>query len=67
MTVRRAAGTIVPNGVGFDITGTHTYSAADLGPQTLQIHVCDVGGACDDATSHLTVFQFLEQRRLRDR
>ena len=54
-----SAGTIVPNGVGFDITGTHTYSAANLGPQTLQIHVCDVGGACDDATSHLTVFQFL--------
>jgi PKD repeat protein len=54
-------GTIVPNGTGFDINGTHTYSAADLGPQTLQIHVCDVGGACADATSHLTVFSFLGQ------
>jgi PKD repeat protein len=53
------AGNIVPNGVGFDVTGTHTYSAADLGPQTLQIHICDVGGACADATSSLTVFEFL--------
>ena len=54
-----SAGTIVPNGVDFNITGTHTYSAADLGPQTLQIRVCDVGGACADATSSLTVFEFL--------
>ena len=53
------AGTIVPNGTGFDVTGTHTYSAADLGPQTLSIHICDVGGACADATSNLTVFEFL--------
>jgi PKD repeat protein len=54
-----SAGTIVPNGVGFDVTGTHAYSASDLGPQTLMIHICDVGGACADATSNLTVFQFL--------
>src|SRR5262249_32730927 len=56
------AGTIVSNGVPhqFDVTGTHTYSAADLGPQTLSIHICDVGGACADATSNLTVFQFLD-------
>ncbi len=53
------AGTIVPNGVDFNVDGTHTYSAADLGPQTLQIHICDVGGACADATSTLTVFEFL--------
>ena len=52
-------GTIVPNGTGFDVTGAHTYSGANLGPQTLSIHICDVGGACADATSHLTVFQFL--------
>src|SRR4029079_17436881 len=32
----------------------------DLGPQTLNIHICDVGGACADAESHLTVFQFLD-------
>jgi PKD repeat protein len=57
-----SAGTIVSNGVphAFDVTGTHTYSAADLGPQTLNIHICDVGGACADAESHLTVFQFLD-------
>jgi PKD repeat protein len=54
-----SAGTIVPNGTGFDVTGAHTYSAADLGPQTLSIHICDVGGACADTTSSLTVFQFL--------
>jgi len=55
-----SAGTIVPNGTGFDVTGTHTYAASALGPQTLLIHICDVGGACADATSHLTVFQFLD-------
>jgi len=57
-----SAGTIVSNGTphGFDVTGTHTYSGADLGPQTLSIHICDVGGACADATSNLTVFQFLD-------
>jgi PKD repeat protein len=54
-----SAGTIVPNGTGFDVTGTHTYSGANLGPQTLHIHICDVGGACADATSNLTVFEFL--------
>lgn len=52
-------GTVVPNGVGFDITGSHTYSGANLGPQTISVHVCDVGGACADATSHLLVFSFL--------
>ena len=65
-----SAGTIVSNGVPhqFDVTGTHNYTAADLGPQTLSIHICDVGGACADATSNLTVFQFLDgRRRLRDR
>jgi len=56
-----SAGTIVPNGTGFDVTGAHTYAASALGPQTLSIHICDVGGACADATSHLTVFQFLGQ------
>jgi PKD repeat protein len=54
-----SSGTIVPNGTGFDVTGTHTYSASDLGSQTLSIHICDVGGACADATSNLTVFEFL--------
>jgi PKD repeat protein len=53
-------GTIVPNGTGFDVTGNHTYSGANLGPQTLHIHICDVGGACADATSNLTVFEFLD-------
>ena len=37
----------MPNGTGFDVTGTHTYSGADLGPQTLAIHICDVGGGND--------------------
>jgi PKD repeat protein len=54
------AGTIVGNGVDFDVKGTHTYSGADLGPQTLHIHICDAGGACADATSTLTVFDFLD-------
>jgi len=56
-----SAGTIVPNGTGFDVTGTHTYAASGLGPQTLSIHICDVGGACADATSRLTVFELLDQ------
>jgi hypothetical protein len=55
-----SAGTIVPNGTGFDVTGAHTYAASALGPQTLSIHICDVGGACADAISHLTVFEFLD-------
>jgi PKD repeat protein len=54
------AGTIAGNGVDFDVNGTHTYSGANLGPQTLHIHICDIGGACDDATSTLTVFEFLD-------
>ena len=54
------AGTIAGNGVDFDVNGTHTYSGSNLGPQTLHIHICSIGGACDDATSTLTVFEFVD-------
>ncbi len=41
-------------GNGFDVTGTHIYT--DLGPHTATTHICDIGGACAQATSHLLVY-----------
>jgi hypothetical protein len=38
----------------FQVSGSHQY--ADLGPHTVSTHVCDVGGACADATSQVLVY-----------
>jgi hypothetical protein len=51
-----SAGTIASSGGGFTVSGTHSYVA--LGPYTLKIHICDAGGSCADATSHVLVFAY---------
>jgi hypothetical protein len=48
------SGTVNPNGGSFAVSGVHTY--ANLGPYTVAIHVCDVGGSCADATTHLLIY-----------
>jgi hypothetical protein len=45
------AGTVAPNGTGFNILGSHAYPTD--GPAftySVKSHVCDVGGSCADAT-----------------
>ncbi|TME44340.1 MAG: hypothetical protein E6I56_12540 [Chloroflexi bacterium] len=49
-----SAGTIAPDGSQFDVSGSHEYAA--LGPYQVNVHVCDVGGSCADATSSLLVY-----------
>jgi hypothetical protein len=49
-------GTIAADGAGFDVNGTHVY--AQLGPYTVTVHACDVGGACADASSNVLVFEY---------
>lgn len=48
-----SAGTVSGSGP-FAVAGTHTYPA--LGPYTVVTHICDVGGACADATSQVLVY-----------
>lgn len=46
------AGTPVPNGIGFNITGSHTYPPdGPVFTYPVKVHVCDVGGSCADTTS----------------
>lgn len=47
-------GTIAVDGAAFDVNGTHAYAL--LGPYTVTVHVCDVGGACADANSAILVY-----------
>jgi len=51
-----SAGTIAASGSGFTVSGGHTYPA--LGPYTIKVHICDVGGSCADATSSILIFAF---------
>ena len=51
-----SAGTIAASGSGFTVSGGHTYPA--LGPYTIKVHICDVGGSCADATSSILLFAF---------
>jgi hypothetical protein len=53
-----SSGTIGSAGGEFTVTGTHTYSA--LGPYTLSIHICDIGGSCADATSQVLTFAYAD-------
>jgi hypothetical protein len=48
-----SAGTVSGTGP-FAVAGTHAYAA--LGPYTVTTHICDVGGACADATSNVLVY-----------
>ncbi len=48
-----SAGTVSGNGP-FAVAGTHAYAA--LGPYAVTTHICDVGGACADATSSVMVY-----------
>lgn len=48
-----SAGTVSGNGP-FAVAGTHTYSA--LGPYSVVTRICDVGGACAEATSQVLVY-----------
>jgi hypothetical protein len=50
------AGTVAPNGTGFNILGSHAYPTD--GPAftySVKSHVCDVGGSCADATSTINL------------
>lgn len=49
-----SSGAIAANGAAFDVSGTHTY--ANLGPYTVSVQVCDVGGSCASATAKLLVY-----------
>ena len=40
----------------FDVTGSHAYQA--LGPYTVKVSICDVGGSCVGATTQLLVYGF---------
>lgn len=49
-----SSGTIAQNGTAFDVSGSHTY--ANLGPYTVSIQICDVGGSCASATANHLVY-----------
>ncbi|HEY9289010.1 MAG TPA: hypothetical protein VIT43_13415 [Candidatus Dormibacteraeota bacterium] len=49
-----SAGNVQPGATGFDVLGGHSYAA--LGPYTVMVHVCDVGGACMDTRANVLVF-----------
>jgi hypothetical protein len=49
-----STGTISQSSGAFVVGGAHTY--ANLGPYTVTAHICDVGGSCADALSHLLVY-----------
>jgi reprolysin-like metallo-peptidase family M12B len=51
-----SVGTVLATATGFSVTGSHTYAA--LGPYSVSIHICDVGGSCADATSSILVFAY---------
>ena len=51
-------GTVVPLGSAFAVTGSHTYAASGLGPQTLTTKVCDTGGSCATATGQALIFTY---------
>jgi len=49
-----SSGAVTANGSAFDVSASHMY--ASLGPYTLIVQICDVGGSCATATSHLLVY-----------
>ncbi len=49
------AGTIGVSGSTFTVNGTHTYPASGPFVFTVQVSICDVGGACTHATSTLKI------------
>lgn len=53
------AGTISPNGTGFDVSGTHAY--ATQGFHTITSNIQDVGGARATATTSVLIFAFTGQ------
>ena len=49
------AGTISQSGSAFVVNGTHTYPGSGPFVFTVQVTICDVGGACTHATSTLKI------------
>ena len=51
-------GTLAAVGSGFTVSGSHTFAATALGPQTFTTTVCDVGGSCATVTSQALIFTY---------
>lgn len=51
-----SAGTVSAGATRFDVAASHIYGA--LGPYTVKVHICDVGGSCADATTQVLVFAY---------
>ena len=51
-------GIVAAGGSSFIVTGSHTYAASALGPQTITVKVCDAGGSCATAISQALVFTY---------
>ncbi len=45
-------------GSSFSVTGSHTFAAGALGPQTITVTICDAGGSCATATSQALIFTY---------
>ncbi len=51
-------GIVAAGGSSFIVGASHTYAASALGPQTITVKVCDVGGSCATAISQALVFTY---------
>jgi hypothetical protein len=51
-------GTMVAPGSSFSVTGSHTFAASALGPQTITVTICDAGGSCATAASQALIFTY---------
>ena len=51
-------GTVAASGSSFSVTGSHTFAASALGPQTITVTICDAGGSCATATSQALIFTY---------
>jgi len=52
-----SAGTVASNGSGFNVSGSHTYSA--VGSYTIKTYIADVGGSTANATSTLQGYSYV--------
>jgi len=53
-----STGVVTAAGGSFIVTGSHTFAASALGPQTITVTICDAGGSCATATSQALIFTY---------
>jgi hypothetical protein len=51
-----SSGTITQDGSHFDVSGDSSHPYANLGPYSVTVTVCDVGGSCAAATSQVLIY-----------